>query len=230
VRSYAALVADRLASLREVRDGLLTSGVTRRGIDGRARQLTPVAIGRAEGDALANWVTREGARATLEVGLGFAMATLFICDALLLPEGDARHVAIDAFQHGQLFGGSGVAHLEDAGVRDLVELYEEPSEIVLPRLLARGERFDLAFVDGSHRFESVFLDLVFAGRLLRKHGIVFVDDAQIPSVRKAVDFCLTNLGWQVEERGEEGAAHEWVVMRTADSQVFARPFTEFVDF
>lgn len=223
-------MTDRLASLRQVRDGLLADGVTQRGVDGRERALVPVAIGRAEGDALVDWITREQAANTLEVGLGFAVATLFICDGLLAQRGNVHHVAIDPFEYGDLFGGSGVAHLEDAGVRDLVELHEEPSEFVLPRLLADRRRFDFAFVDGSHRFEAVLLDLIFAGRLVREHGVVFADDAQIPSVRKAVDFCRTNLGWRVEDDGTEGEAHHWVVMRTGTTAVFARPYTDFVDF
>ncbi len=223
-------VADRLSLLREVRDDLMSSGVTRRGADGEERALFPIAIGPAEGRALCEWVQRERARATLEIGLGFAIGTLFMCEGLLAQAGEVRHVAIDAFQSGSLFDASGVAHLEDAGVRDIVELCCEPSEIALPRLLAEGRDFDLAFVDGSHRFEAVFLDLVYAGRLVREHAVVFVDDAQIPSVAKAVEFCVTNLGWGAEERGTEGAAHEWVVLRTGDAAVFRRPYMEFVDF
>jgi hypothetical protein len=36
---------------------------------------------------------------------------------------------------------------------------------VLPRLLGDGRQLDLAFLDG-HRFEGVFLDLIYSGRLL----------------------------------------------------------------
>jgi predicted O-methyltransferase YrrM len=223
-------VAARLETLREIRERLVAEGVTFRTSSGDARELFPVAIGAAEGDALRAWVERERARDTLEVGLGFAIGTLFLCEGLLAQGDDARHVAIDAFQSGELFAGSGVAHLEDAGVRDVVELYCEPSEIVLPRLLAEQRRFDLAFVDGSHRFESVFLDLVYSARLMREHAILFVDDTQLPSVRKAVDFGIGNLGWSIEDHGAEGAAHEWLVVRTGDPAAFARPFTAFVDF
>jgi hypothetical protein len=43
----------------------------------------------------------------------------------------------------------------------------------------------LAFLDGNHRFEGVFLDLVYSGRLLREGGIVFADDTQLAGVRRA---------------------------------------------
>jgi methyltransferase family protein len=61
---------------------------------------------------------------------------------------------------------------------------------LLPRLLAEGRRFDLAFLDGNHRFEGVFLDLIYSGRVLKAGGIVFFDDTQLPGVRRAVDFCI----------------------------------------
>ncbi len=74
---------------------------------------------------------------------------------------------------------------------------------MFPRLLIEGRRFDLAFLDGNHRFEAVFLDLIHAGRLLKEGGIVFVDDTQLEGVRRAVEFCVTNLGWTIEDAGEE---------------------------
>lgn len=186
--------------------------------------------------ALRGWVRDECARRTLETGLGFAVSTLFICEGLLENGPDGHHVAADPYQltrlphHKTRFEGIGLAILEEAGVRDLVEFHAEESQIVLPQLLAEGRRFDLAFLDGNHRFEGVFLDLVYSGRLLKEGGIVFVDDTQLPGVRRAVEFCLTNLGWSVEDEGNEGHAHAWTVLRTGPADVFQRPFTHFTDF
>jgi predicted O-methyltransferase YrrM len=219
-----------------VRERLLEAGVVVARPDGQPRELFPVAIGREEGLALRDCVRREGARNTLEIGLGFAMATLFICEGVLANGAPVRHVAIDPYQDVVLppdqtsFAGSGLAMLEDAGVRELVEFYAEESQIVLPRLLAEGRRFDFAFIDGNHRFESVFLDLVYAGRLLEDRHVVFVDDTQLPGIRKAIDFCVANLGWTIAADGAEGDAHEWMVLRTGDAAALRRPFAHFVDF
>jgi predicted O-methyltransferase YrrM len=181
-------------------------------------------------------VREVGARRTLETGLGFAVATLFICEALLEHGSGVSHVAADPYQlaalpqHRTRFAGAGLRALEDAGVRHVVEFHAEESQIVLPRLLAEGRSFDLAFLDGNHRFEGVFLDLVYAGRLLNPGGIVFVDDMQLPAVARAVSFCVSNLGWRVEDEGGEGDEHEWVVLRTGSPKAFERPFRDFVDF
>ena len=123
----------------------------------------------------------------------------------------------------------GVAILEEAGVRELVELQVERSETALPRLLAEGRNFDLAFVDGNHRFEGVFLDLVYCGKLLRPGAVVFVDDMQLPAVRRAARFCVSNLGWTIEDEGREDE-HEWVVLRTGSPDGFHRPFESLVEF
>lgn len=196
----------------------------------------PVSIGPEEGVALREWVRNERALRTLETGLGYGIATLFICEALLKNGAGGRHVAIDPYQfvgldqHLTQFGGAGLGALEEAGVRDLVEFYEEESQIVLPRLLDERARFDFAFLDGNHRFEGVFLDLIYSGRLLKVGGIVFVDDTQLPGVNKAVNFCVANLGWTVQDTGAEGDSHEWTVLRVGSADAFQRPFTQFVEF
>lgn len=195
----------------------------------------PVAIGPREGRALREWVRSEHVLRTLETGLGYAVSTLFICEGLLANGADGRHVAIDPYQleglpgHRIRYDGVGLRTLEEAGIRHLVEFHPEGSEIVLPRLLAEGRSLDLAFLDGNHRYEGVFLDLIYAGRLLREGGIVFVDDHQLPAVRRAVRFCLGNLGWSREDEGVEGE-HEWLVLRTGTRDAFERPFDRFVDF
>lgn len=191
-------------------------------------ELAPVAIGPEEGAALRGWVRGERAERTIETGLGYAVSTLFICDGLIANGPEARHVAIDPhLPHSHV--DAGLRLLEDAGVRELVEFHAERSDVVLPRLLAEGRRFDLAFVDGNHRFEGVFVDLVYCGRLLSSGAVVFADDVQLPAVRRATAFCVANLGWTVEDEGREGE-HEWVVLRTGPPEAFDRPFDSFVEF
>ena len=221
--------------VREVRERLVAKG-TVEGLDGDSKALFPVAIAPIEGVSLRDWVVREGALRTLETGLGFALSTLFICEGLLSNGPDVGHVATDPYQvkagpaSGTSYAGVGLRTLEEAGVRSLVEFYEEESQIVLPRLLDEGRRFDLAFIDGSHRFEAVFLDLIYSGRLLREGGIVFVDDTHLLGVSRAIDFCVENLTWTIEESDSDGPDHAWRVLRTGPAERWRRPHTEFVDF
>ena len=89
--------------------------------------------------------------------------------------------------------------------------------------------FDLAFVDGNHRFDGVFVDLIYLGRLVRQGGIVFLDDYQLPAVARAVSFFLTNLGWMLEEVSAADDYHRGAVLRTS-AVPDTRPFDFYVEF
>ncbi len=99
--------------------------------------------------------------------------------------------------------------------------------IALPRFVSEGGAFDFAFVDGNHRFDAVFLDLIFLGRLVRCGGVIVLDDYQLPRVARAASFCVTNLGWTLEEVSAPVALHQWAVLRTT-REPKVRPFDYFV--
>ncbi len=215
--------------VRRVIKRLVHDGTAVARSDGTVHKLFPVAVTAAEGEALRRWVTREGANQTIEIGLGYGISALFVCEGLLKNgEATARHVVVDPYQATR-FADCGLQFLEEAGVAQMVEHFAEESQIVLPRFLSEGRSFDLAFVDGNHRFDAVFLDLVYLGRLVRAAGIVFVDDYQLPAVARAASFCLTNLGWTLEEVSRTDDLHQWTVLRTSNAPD-RRPFDYYVDF
>jgi predicted O-methyltransferase YrrM len=215
--------------VRQVIERLVRDGSAIARSNGTTHRIFPVAASEAEGEALREWVTREGARQTIEVGLGYGISTLFICEGLLKGASPTvRHVAVDPHQATR-FANCGRQFIEDAGLAELVAYYAEESLIALPRLLSKGRRFDLAFVDGNHRFDGVFLDLVYLGSLGRAGGIVFVDDYQLPAVARAASFFLRNLYWVLEEVSAADEFHQWAVLRTSDIPD-TRPFDYYVDF
>lgn len=197
--------------------------------DGTVHSLFPVAVSAAEGEALRDVVLREGATRTIEVGLGYGISTLHVCEGLLINAGSAaRHVAIDPYQAAR-FANCGLQFLDEAGVAGIVEHHAEESKITLPRLLGEGRSFDLAFVDGNHRFDGVFVDLFYLGCLVRPGGIVFLDDYQLPGIARAASFFLKNLDWALEEVSAADDFHQWAVLRTSEVPD-TRPFDYYVDF
>jgi predicted O-methyltransferase YrrM len=216
--------------VRDVIDHLVREGTAVARSDGTVHDLFPVAVSAAEGEAVRTWVTREEATRTIEIGLGYGISALFICEGLLAngPGRAVRHVVVDPHQRTR-FADCGLQFLDEAGVAGLVEHHAEESQIVLPRFLGEGLQFDFALIDGNHRFDGVFLDLIYLGRLLRPRGVVFVDDYQLPAVAHAASFCLTNLGWSLEEVSAADDLHQWAVLRTSGLPD-ARPFDHFVAF
>ena len=224
---------ERSPALRRVRgviERLVRDGTAVARSDGTLHDLFPVAASAAESEALRGWVLREGATRTIEIGLGYGISALHVCEGLLENAGEAtaRHVAIDPYQATR-FADCGLQFLEEAGVAELVDHHAEESQIALPRFLDEARSFDLAFVDGNHRFDGVFLDLVYLGRLVRPGGIVFLDDHQLPAVARAASFFLTNLDWTLEEVSAADDLHQWAVLRTS-ALPDERPFDYYVDF
>jgi hypothetical protein len=110
-----------------------------------------------------------------------------------------------------------------------VEHHAELSEIALPRFLQEGRGFDFGFVDGNHRFDGVFLDLFYLGRLIRGGGVVFLDDYNLPGIKKAVAHFVNNRGWSIEELSTIEGEHQWVVLRTPAGP-YQSDFRYFVEF
>jgi predicted O-methyltransferase YrrM len=172
---------------------------------GRRHELAPHSIEAADGEALGDLAVAERASRTIEVGLALGISALHLARAVLAVDAErARHVAIDPFQE-ESWGGAGVQTLRAAGVDDMVEVVEEESALALPALVREGREFDLAFVDGDHRFESVLIDLVFLDRLVKPGGLIVVDDMWMPAVRLAVAYVERNLDLTLEPHALPGA-------------------------
>jgi hypothetical protein len=69
------------------------------------------------------------------------------------------------------FFSSGWSAIAEAGLSGLCSLIKERSQTALPRLLSEGFLADAAFVDGSHIFHNVFVDLFYLRELVRPGGL-----------------------------------------------------------
>jgi len=220
---------DVIYAVRQVIDRLIHDGKVISRSDSSIHNVFPVAVNAAEGEALRSWVIKEKAAHTIEIGFAYGLATLYICEGLLM-NGDkaARHVVLDPYQ-AKSFKNCGLQSLDEAKVANMVEYYEEESQLALPRFVSEGRQFDFGFVDGSHLFDRVFLDLMYLGRLVRPGGVIFADDYQAQALQRAVSFCLKNLGWRLEDMASHNKQHQWVVLRTAIDPI-PRSYPHFVDF
>jgi hypothetical protein len=87
--------------------------------------------------------------------------------------------------------------LRSAGLDTIARLVRQPSSLALPQLVSQGLVADAAFVDGSHRFHEVFVDLAFLRQIVRPGGVIVLDDHHWPSVRTAAHYYEVNMGWRV---------------------------------
>jgi hypothetical protein len=98
--------------------------------------------------------------------------------------------------------------LREAGAADLIEFYEEQSALCLPRLIQQKRRFDFVFIDGDHRYDGVFVDLVLVDKLLTPGGVVVLDDTEKDPVNLACRFAETNWGYRLEGEHSDRASRD----------------------
>jgi predicted O-methyltransferase YrrM len=166
------------------------------GDDEQPHSLRGMSIPDDEGRFIADLIRSEKPHATLEIGMAWGVSTLFILQALFENGASFRpHVIMDPSQD-RTFHNAALRSLRDLAINEMVEFYQEPSELVLPRLVQEGRIFDLAFVDGNHHFEYVFTDLRFIHQLLRPGGLVIFDDTDWVGVNLACSFAVANYGYR----------------------------------
>ena len=184
----------RSSTVRAVRAQLHTAGPKRtRPFEGDFER---VALPSADCDILRDMLVEEEAHVVIEIGLAYGSSALAIGEALCL--NDARpvsHIVIDPFQL-SAYDNVGREAMISAGLESQTTFIAEPSSIALPRLVHDGFTADVAFVDGSHRFHEVFVDLYFLRKLVRPGGLIVLDDAAWPSVATALNYFDRNLEWQ----------------------------------
>ena len=154
-----------------------------------------VSLPASDCDVLRDVLVEENARIVIEIGLAYASSALAIGEALVLQGAEgSKHMVIDP--HQELFHHAGWEAITAAGLGDVCTLLAERSQFALPRLLTEGFVADAAFVDGSHIFHRVFVDLAFLHELVRPGGLIILDDCQWPTVATAARYFELNTGWR----------------------------------
>jgi hypothetical protein len=109
--------------------------------------------------------------------------------------------------------------ISTAVLRDI----RERSEVALPPLAASGETIDVAFIDGDHGWPSVFVDFCYANIMLRKGGLLFLDDVHLYSVRQLVLLLL-----QEAEFEYAGTTQKLAVFRKRTDERFLSSSQPFI--
>lgn len=212
----------RLIQLRAVRQHLHEHGPARS--RPFADDFARVGLPQPDCDALRDILIAERANVVIEVGLAYGGSALAISEALLRSDGPGiSHVVIDPFQESS-YGNVGWSAMREAGVESTTHLITEPSSIALARLVSARFIADAAFVDGSHRFHEVFVDLYYVRKLVRAGGLVILDDTNVASVGAALRYFEFNLGWK-----REALAGRLVACRLPP-EITEPPFTDFRPF
>jgi len=173
---------------------------------GEARDFERVTVPARDCDAIRDLLIAEDAEKVVEIGLAYGSSALAIGEALASVGAEQpTHVIVDPLQATN-WSNVGWQLVQSAGLDAIARLVQQPSSMALPRLIAEGFSADAAFVDGSHRFHEVFVDLYFLRKIVRAGGLIILDDHWWPSVRTAQRYYETNMGWQVLKGSLDGVS------------------------
>jgi len=145
-----------------------------------------------EGNFLYNIIHEHKLKRCLEVGMAYGISSMYILLGLKkLKKDDIKLDSIDPFQETQ-WNNFGVKLVKKIKMDKYHKLYEDKSYIILPKLLEKKNEYDLIFIDGWHTFDYTLLDFFYANLLLRKGGIIVIDDAYHQGVNKCLKYLDSN--------------------------------------
>jgi predicted O-methyltransferase YrrM len=161
-----------------------------------------------EGAFIQEIIKQTQPKISVEIGLAYGISTLYICEAL--QEVNAiKHIVIDPIQnlpYGNLpYGGRdspsgwegvGLTNIRRAGYSDIVDFHDVPSYQYMAQLSAEHATIDFAFIDGAHNFDYVLVDVFLIDKLLKRGGIIILDDVSYPSIRSVCRYVLSNLRYK----------------------------------
>lgn len=142
-----------------------------------------------EGNYLIKIINDNNFKECLEIGMAYGVSATY-----MLSIKDVKLTSIDPFQTIQ-WKSSGLELLKSLKFEKNHKLIEEKSYNVLPTLLKDNKVYDFIFIDGWHTFDYTLIDFFYADKLIKKGGVIVIDDALHPGVRKFVDYINTNYKW-----------------------------------
>ena len=146
------------------------------------------AINKKEGEFITKLIKKYNLKNCLEVGFANGISALYI----LSSSKKNKLVSIDPFQKTQ-WNNNGIKLLTNSKLISRHKLIEKKSYEAMPELLKDNEnKFDFIFIDGWHTFDYTLVDFFYADKLLRKGGIIAVDDAKHQGVAKCLKYIDTN--------------------------------------
>ena len=140
---------------------------------------------------LYNFIIKHKCLKVLEIGMADGMASVTILSAISKNGPEFKLTSIDPYQnaHWQSNGLKNVKQLKLESNHEFIELIDF---LALPKLIERGEKYDLIFIDGQHTFDHVLLNNFYADHLLKIGGFIINDDIWLPSIKNVCAFLTNN--------------------------------------
>jgi hypothetical protein len=142
-------------------------------------------IKQEEAEFIFSFLQENKITSTLEIGLAYGCSAAYILSAT-----KSLHYAIDPFQ--ERYNNLGLKNIKQMGLDGLLQLEKGCSNVILPKLLLQGGKFDFIFIDGAHKYDDIFVDFYYADLLLNQNGYILFHDIWMRSTQMVCAWINTN--------------------------------------
>jgi len=141
---------------------------------------------------LANLLRANNSKNVLEIGCANGVSGMVIMNQLI-KNGGGSLISVDPNQFFQWYNvgkyniNKIIENNENKNISVTHEIIENTSDHVLSNFVKTGKRFDAIFIDGSHGFKDVIIDIFCSIKILKKGGLMILDDVLHTGVKLVVD-------------------------------------------
>lgn len=144
-------------------------------------------------------VSENKCKNVLEIGMAYGVSSLSILSAL--QKNGGRLTSVDPYVGWPTGRQAALNHITKAGFAELHTHLQDFSFRALPRLLLDGMTFDFIYIDGAHDYDNVFIDYLYADKLLSPGGVMGFNDVGWPDVWPVVKRALRRNDYEEVEFG-----------------------------
>ena len=145
-----------------------------------------VSLSKLQAEFIYFFLKKTGITKTVEVGFSYGCSAAHIIAATGSP-----HYVIDPWQE-EVWDNQGIKNLELLKLEQHLLLQADLSHKALPELLRKGLKFDFAFIDGDHKYDTVMIDFYYVDLLLNINGYILFDDVDMEAIQAVVKWITTN--------------------------------------
>jgi predicted O-methyltransferase YrrM len=167
------------------------AGEPQLGPDGKMHEIDATTrIGPEQGMWLYQTCRELKPKQTAEIGLAYGFSAIYFL-AAIHETGNGFHTSIDPLP-GRFEVAIGPHQADKLDMKHAFRFIKERSYRAMVDLARGDERFELMFIDGSHRFDDALVDFTLAAELCPADGYIVLDDMWMPSLQRAASFIRKN--------------------------------------
>jgi len=150
-------------------------------------------INTIEGNTIYNLVIKNKLNKCIEIGMDYGIISTYILlalDKLDKSDNKIKLISIDEYQQSR-WNDFGLKLIELNDFNKYLTFYNEPSYIVLPKLLSES-KYNLIFISGWNTFDHIMMSITFASMLLTDDGFLIINNKYNNRVNKCIRYIDSN--------------------------------------